>query len=380
MTRHHLKKRLRQPTPVPYLRQLALLVPLACFALTGATASAVEARGGQFIGFQTYASFKPTDGARPGETVLESPELAARLRWDQLVASWNAETPDAACLKIEARAIYPGHATKYYTLGLWAASTNRYPRASVPNQKDADGDVSTDTLSLQRASHRLQIRLTLAGDDHQQPKLKFLGLCLTDTKSAPAPLPPNRAAWGKTVPVPERSQMAYPNGKVLCSPTTLSMIMTYWARKLGRPELDHDVPAVADAVYDANWKGAGNWPFNTAYAGSYDGMRAYVTRLSDLSEVEDWTAAGFPVGLSVCSDRLHHRGPGPNGHLIVCVGFTKEGDPVVNDPGSSRNVRRVYPRQDILYAWSYSRNAVYIVCPEDAAIPPDRFGHWDSSR
>jgi hypothetical protein len=39
-------------------------------------------------------------------------------------------------------------------------------------------------------------------------------------------------------------------------------------------------------------------------AGSYAGMRAYVTRLSDLSEVEDWIAAGLPVGLSLCRDRL----------------------------------------------------------------------------
>jgi hypothetical protein len=94
--------------------------------------------------------------------------------------------------------------------------------------------------------------------------------------------------------------------------------------------------------------------------------------------VEDWIAEGIPVALSVCSDRLHHRGPGPNGHLIVCVGFTENGDPVVNDPGSSRNVRRVYPRKDIIYAWSYSRNAVYLIYPEDSEIPKDRFGHWDS--
>jgi hypothetical protein len=156
------------------------------------------------------------------------------------------------------------------------------------------------------------------------------------------------------------------------------MIMTYWARQLSRPELDHDVPNIVNAIYDANWKGTGNWPFNTAYAGSYRGMRAYVTRMSDLAEVEDWIAAGIPVGLSVCSDRLHRKGPGPNGHLIVCVGFTSNGDPVVNDPGTSSNIRRVYPRKDLIYAWSYSRNAVYLIYPEDSQIPKDRFGHWDS--
>ena len=156
------------------------------------------------------------------------------------------------------------------------------------------------------------------------------------------------------------------------------MIMAYWAGQLERPELDHDVPDIVKAIYDANWPGTGNWPFNTAYAGAYRGIRGYVTRLGDLSEVEDWIAAGIPVVLSVCSERLHHTGPGPSGHLVVCVGFTANGNPVVNDPGRSRNVRRVYPRKDVILAWANSLNTVYLIYPEAAEVPKDRFGHWDS--
>ena len=94
--------------------------------------------------------------------------------------------------------------------------------------------------------------------------------------------------------------------------------------------------------------------------------------------MEDWTAAGIPVILSVCADRLHRKGPGPNGHLLVCLGFTENGDPIVNDPGTSSNIRRAYPRKDLSYAWANSRNTVYLIYPEDAEIPKDRFGHWDS--
>jgi hypothetical protein len=359
-------------------RKLHLLIPALCLALTTTTASAFEARGGQFIGFKSFSAFKKTPGSYEGETVLTSPDIVAHINWDELIASWNVVTPEGAYLKIEARAIYPSGPTKYYTMGLWSVNTNHYPRESVLHQKDADGDVSTDTLMLKRPCDRLQIRLTLGGDHGQKPKLKFLGLQLTDTSVSAAVLPSNPLALGKTIPVPERSQMAYPNGAVLCSPTTVSMLMTYWSKQLRRPELDHDVPDIVNAIYDAKWKGTGNWPFNTAYAGAYRGIRAYVSRMSDLAEVEDWIAAGIPVGLSVCSDRLHHRGPGPNGHLIVCVGFTENGDPIVNDPGSSTEIRRVYPRKDLIYAWSYSRNAVYLIYPEDAEVPTDRFGHWDS--
>jgi hypothetical protein len=50
------------------------------------------------------------------------------------------------------------------------------------------------------------------------------------------------------------------------------MIMTYWAQKLRRPELDHDVPEIVSAIYDAKWKGAGNRPFNAALSGASTGL------------------------------------------------------------------------------------------------------------
>jgi hypothetical protein len=380
MTSNHSTSHLSDSTQagLPPWLSLAPLLGSAWLALTATPALGFDARGGQFIGFKSFSSFEQTAGALRGEVVLTSPQILARIDWDELIASWNAETPDGACLKIEARAIYPSGPTKYYVMGLWSANPSRHPRESVLHQKDADGDVATDTLRLERPCDRLQIRLTLGGDEGRKPRLKFLGLNLTDTTITPSSLPSDLAALGRTLPVPQRSQMAYTNGSVLCSPTTVSMIMSFWSRQLKRPELDRDVPDIVKAIYDAKWKGTGNWPFNTAYAGSFRGIRGYVTRMTDLAEVEDWIAAGIPVALSVCSDRLHHRGPGPNGHLIVCVGFTENGDPVVNDPGSSRNIRRVYPRKDVIYAWSYSRNAVYLIYPEDSEIPKDRFGHWDS--
>jgi hypothetical protein len=343
-----------------------------------ATAHAFDARGGQFIGFENFCAFSKSPGAYPGERVLTSPEICANIQWNELIASWNARTPNAAYLKVEARALYPTGPTKYYTMGLWSADRKRFPRESVLHQKDADGDVATDVLKLARPCDRLQVRLTLGSDDGRGPKLQFLGLHLTDTTVTPPTLPSSPAAHGRTIPVPHRTQMAYTNGVVLCSPTTVSMVLAYWAKQLRRPELDREMPDIVDAVYDPKWPGTGNWPFNTAYAGSHRGIRAYVTRMSDLSEVQDWIAVGTPVVLSVCFDRLHHRGPGPNGHLIVCVGFTQNGDPVVNDPGSSTNIRRVYPREDLIYAWASSHNTVYLIYPENSEIPKDRFGHWDS--
>jgi len=355
-----------------------MALPLIVFVRVLAPAMAGEFRGAQFIGFSSFSSFDKTNADAPGEILLTSPELSANVHFDQLIASWNTDMPVNAYLKVEARAIYPDRTTKYYVMGLWSRDPVRHPRESVPHQADDDGDVSTDTLTLKRPCDRLQIRITLGGSTGQNLGLKFLGVSLADTKVQLTNLPPNQAAWGKTISVPERSQMAYPDGGVLCSPTTVSMIMSYWSQKLNRPDMDHDVPEIVKEIYDSKWRGAGNWPFNMAYAGAFSGMRAYVTRFSDVSELEDWIASGLPVGLSVCYDRLRGKGPGPNGHLVVCVGFTNDGDVVINDPGTSKNVRKTFPRKNLIYAWANSRNAVYLIYPEDAQLPTDRFRHWDS--
>ncbi|MEY2427791.1 MAG: hypothetical protein QOJ40_676 [Verrucomicrobiota bacterium] len=371
MQKHSLKKSLWWP-------RLDLVVLATCIALSGSSTSAFDARGGQFIALKSFSHFEKSTGANHREIVLTSPEIVANIHWKELIPSWDAEMPDSTYLKIEARAVYSDRTTPYYTMALWSGDPALHPRESVPNQKDGDGKVSTDTLILNEACDRLQVRLTMGSDDNRKLKLKFLSLCLTAGKEVLPTLPPNRLAWGRTLSVPERSQMAYPNGNVLCSPTTVSMIMTYWAQKLNRPEMDRDVPEVVKGVYDMKWDGAGNWPFNMAYAGSYHGMRAYVTRMSDVSELEDWIADGIPVGLSLCYNKLRGRDGRPSGHLVVCVGFTDEGDVIINDPGTTLNVRKTFPRKNLIAAWAYSQNAAYMIYPEDSPIPTDRFGHWDS--
>ena len=65
---------------------------------------------------------------------------------------------------------------------------------------------------------------------------------------------------------------------------------------------------------------------------------------------------------------------------MVCVGFTETGDVVINDPGTRQNVRKTFPRANLVNAWAYSHNTVYLLYPETAAVPPDRFGHWYSGR
>ena len=246
-------------------------------------------------------------------------------------------------------------------------------------QKDTDGDVKTDTLILKHFADATQLRVTLGGTNGEVPTLKFLGFCFCNTKVLPPAGTPDRAAWGKIIPTPEISQNAYAKEDGWCSPTSLSMVLQRWSNVLGRPEMHVDVPQTAASVYDRSYKGTGNWPFNTAYAGSFPGMRAYITRFNDISELEAWVDAGIPV---IISAPWHLLEPGrPNtgaGHLTVCIGFTKDGDVVDNDPGTNpkKRVQHIYNRKNVIKAWAQSHNTVYLVYPVGANLPDNTLGQW----
>ncbi len=354
---------------IPLLMTSVLTNPLETAA---ETAPAYQCR---FIGIHKFDDFQ-TETAANGDIVQLSPVIEPPIAWNELVASWNT-APMTGAVKIEARGIYPDHQTKFYTLGVWSSSAQRH---SERGQRDADGNVRTDTLSMNRPGAALQLRLTWSG---AKPGLKFIGLCFLDNRAQPEPLPTNHAAWGKIIATPERSQHGYPDEEGWCSPTSLSMVLARWSEVLGRPELNLDVPQVANSILDSNF-GTGNWPFNTAFAGGFDGMRAYVTRFSDISELEDWIAAGIPVIISAPWNLLQPgRDDTGSGHLTVCIGFTETGDVVINDPATpnlqkGQHVRHIYTRENVINAWHHSRNTVYLVYPESAKIPADRFGHWDS--
>ena len=360
--------------------KMVLLLAVAAVSGCKTIPAAAQSNFSQFISVGDFSKFARSQN-ESNETVLLSPEMKSRIEWDELIVSWNADAPAGSFLKVEACAISLGHTTKFYTLGDWSPDNVVFPRVSIRGQKDADGRVDTDTLILTKSAEATQIRVTLGGTNGTRPSLKFLGISFSNTRVPPAIRPPNHAAWGKIVSTPERSQHGYPNESGWCSPTSLSMDLARWAEILNRPEMNLTVPEVAAAVYDDNFKGTGNWPFNTAVAGSFRGMRSYVTRLDDIAEVEDWIAAGIPVILSARWDwLLPGRPPDDNGHLIVCIGFTENGDVVINDPATrlekGESVRRIYRRADVVHSWTQSHDTVYLIYPENEKIPPDLYGHW----
>ncbi len=298
--------------------------------------------------------------------MLEIGQIAGR--FNTVVVSWNAVTPIGSALQIEARVRINGVWTKYYKLGFWTTDPKQIPK-SFTGQADRFGDVDTDTLKLKTYADALQIRVLFSSQFvGQSPTLMGLAAVMSDSaqhgtvRSSSS----DKSAWGTDLAVSTRSQMIYPNGgTVWCSPTSTTMLLEYWGLKLGRSLAD-TVPVAAKTVWDSTYDGAGNWSFNMAYASS-KGLRAYVHRLSSLTEAEQYIAKGIPLALSIAWKLGALTGsalPSSNGHLLVLRGFAKNGDPIVNDPAATSDaaVRRVYKRAELEKIWiEASGGMVYVL-------------------
>ena len=73
---------------------------------THLTLAARPCHGRQFIGLSRFSTFMKGNGDSPGETAFVSPEIVSKIKWNELVVSWNADLPPGVVLKVEARAIF----------------------------------------------------------------------------------------------------------------------------------------------------------------------------------------------------------------------------------------------------------------------------------
>ncbi|MFM9873626.1 MAG: C39 family peptidase [Fimbriimonadaceae bacterium] len=294
----------------------------------------------------------------------------------ELIPSWTGKAQNGSSLTFFVRPETEGAGE--FSLGTWSEGVaTPGSRSSVNDQEDDFSKVITDTLILKKPVDRITVRIEATpAPDGTMPELKDLSFVLTSAD--PKGTPNGMALWNTLLDVPQRAQSNYEGGGVLCSPTSVSMILAYWSKKLNKPELDNDVPIVQACVYDPGWNGTGNWPFNVAFAGSQPGMTGYVTRFRSIQDIEAFVGFGVPIATSVSYGLLKGVGKQDNdGHLVVVVGFDKDGDPIFNDPG--RNiVRLTYKRADFEKAWGNSNNTVYVIHPRGWKIPKN--GPWPEQK
>ena len=325
--------------------------------------------------------------------------------YTQAVASWIATTPAGTWVQIEFQArTADARETKWYVLGRWAYGDGDFHRTSLSGQGNADGFVAIDTFVAAKkasyAAYRVRLTLLRRAGTTATPTVDRVSVVVSDMRNVAWNAPSATTMTSDVVlSVPEYSQEIhigdYPQfdngGEAWCSPTSTSMILGYWNRLTsaadyqyvldehpGHPEpwVDH----AARYVYDYNYEGAGNWPYNVAYAGRF-GLTGAVTQLRSLAEAEQFIKAGVPLVISIAFGSGKLDGfpfKSTNGHLLVIAGFEADGDVVANDPAAltDAEVQRTYDRAQFEKAWQEATGGiVYLIHPVGHALPPSA-GNW----
>ncbi|MFX4272215.1 C39 family peptidase [Propionibacteriaceae bacterium Y1685] len=319
---------------------------------------------------------------------------------DEAIVSWNATTPTGSFIEVNFRGRKAdGTWTKWYVMARWASGTDfdggDIHRTSLDGQNDDDAAIWTDTFSVRTGKeiNAYQVRATLHALPgwSQSPSLDAVSVMVSEYQAdqdAPV-ISPRYLDRELELPVPPYAQHLhegeYPEfgggGQVWCSPTSSSMVIYHWGREVPASELadivapngDPQVDYAAIHCWDYTYEGAGNWPFNAAYAHRFE-LDTFITRLRNLNECERFIAAGIPLIMSLSwkKEEMPEAGYGTNGHLMVLIGFTADGDPIFNDPAAHSNadVRSIYTRKNFERVWqNATHGVVYVYHPRDHALP-----------
>lgn len=348
------------------------------------------------------------DGAvrlkKEGEGVFLTPVIQTEKPFNDLVASWNTETPLGTEVEILGRVYLPEYDgwtdrenrtydgwTDWITWGVWSTHIARacpecedsHPRKDSEERngwafaysKPGYGDSSLNVRGSFTAS-AFQLKAVLRAKEGCDglPSLRLLAATWKNTNSetwqdeCSYPEEPVQAAESVLLNTPAISQMVRDPAfaHVICSATCATMLMDGQGADL----LPEDVTLLN---YDYGFGGNGNWSFTCAAAGAY-GYESYVS-YSSFSALRQELTKGFGVALSVKYSNkedddqpyLENAPCHTNGHLITIVGYyySKQLEEYVycaNDPAADSDgavAHREYRQSQLDKCW-YRRAAYFI--------------------
>jgi hypothetical protein len=293
---------------------------------------------------ETLTVLRTADLTETGEHFMSAATTVAP--FDEAVLSWNAK----GAWQFDLRAMIGT------TWSPWCAMGRLDGTKQASVKANYDGvviDIDTFCVKGDARATAFQVRVKGKGE------IRALAVAHYRKKTSAAS-DERSEAWGRTLDVPARSQTvedASIRGKI-CSPTSVSMALEYFGVKKKTAD-------IAEAVYDHEAKIYGNWPCNTQVAADLLGGEAYVVKMQNFRAVEEEIGAGRPVVLSHRwnkGDLTNAPIESSDGHLIVVVGFTKDGDVVVNDPAAKPDaVRRTYKRAELFRTWQQRAGGIVYV-------------------
>lgn len=344
--------------------------------------------------------------AGASEGVYVSP-IYQTFPWNDLVASWNSDTPRGTSVEIYGRAYIPDYDgwpnggetydgwTDWITWGEWSPFIERGCPQDADSHPSRSGDKNgwayaysfgsagdsslNITDGLTATAFQLKAVVRADGTQTAQPVLRLVAATFKNT---------NDPDWWSacsltegTGEIPDSVLLDTPSiaqtirdpdyGGVICSATSMSMLLD----GQGADVLPEEVALTA---FDYGYGGNGNWSFTCAGAGAF-GYESYV-HYASFEGVRQELAAGHAVAMSVKYSNtpegkypyLENAPTNTGGHLITIVGyfFSQELQEYVyysNDPATGSDLKtahREYRESQLSEAWY--RRAAYFVHEKEA--------------
>jgi len=278
-------------------------------------------------------------------SVIVSKPQKAPFAFDSLVLSLDAKLKDDAAILLQAAVKTEKGWSGLYKLAYISKDYKKTFNAVSDDYASTD----TDTVFPKGKTISFKYQITILG----KAKINMLCAALTNSEAFYDPELAEETLDLKDfeLELEPLSQREFADKKLsakICSPTSLSMVLNYYGKKVNLAD-------TIKGVYDQNSKLYGVWPLNTAYA-SQLGLKAFAVKCCSLAQAEGEIYKGRPLIVSVAykkGELKNAPAQSTKGHVVIIAGFDKKGDVIVYDPAAktAKEVRRIYIRKQFARAW-----------------------------
>lgn len=309
-----------------------------------------------------------TEGAVAGSLTI--PAVSGRFLFNEAIPSWNGWVPrNEGGFRIWMTPLMADRSpSSWFDAGTWGKVNDDITTRVIPF---VGGLYNIDTVLLQKLAQGVSVRIDLVRARPDSPSPKFYLFALSYTNSTGNQQlarqfanPTGRQPQSVKLDVPYRSQVVE-NSRIIgriCSPCSVAMSLAHFG-------INRNTQTLANTLYDPPSDAFGVW-HRSVQGGSQEGLRGYITRFRNWSDVSDALRNGWVVSASIrfkageVEDPMVKHGrrkKGTEGHLILITGINNDGTVTVHDTASKDyGVHSVWKQEELAKAWFDKGGVAYV--------------------
>jgi len=313
-------------------------------------------------------SIELVDGAMAGSLTI--PVVAGNFPFNEAIPSWNGWVGKDSGFRVWMNPLLVDRSpTSWFDAGTWGRVSDELTTRII--QLNC-GIYNIDTLQLSTLAQGVSIRFDLvrASPGVPSPKIYMFTLSYTNSTGnqqlARQFAPPRRPlSQSAKLNVPFRSQVVARDAWIgrICSPASITMALANFG-------IERDTQSMAGMLYDSPSDAFGVW-HRSIQGASQEGVRGYITRYRNWSDVADAISRGYVVCASIRFQagevddpmlKVGRRKKGTEGHLILITGVNADGTVTVHDTASKDyGVNSVWRQEELAKAWFDKGGVAYVL-------------------